>query len=194
MKRRIINLFIIAAGTLMLSSCSYNSIISLDEAAKKAWSDVETAYQQRADLMPNIVATVKGESKFEQETLTAITEARSKATSIQIKADELTPENLEKFQAAQAQLTGALSRLMAVSENYPQLQATQAYKDLMAELSRTEGTIRIARKDYNEAVQNYNTKIRSFPSNITAGLFSFKQKEMFKADSGSERAPKVKFD
>lgn len=154
---------------------------------------METAYQQRADLIPNIVETVKGESKFEQETLTAIVEARAKATSIQLNADDLTEENMAKFQAAQTQLTGALSRLMAVSENYPQLQATQAYKDLMAELSRTEGTIRIARKDYNEAVQNYNTKIRSFPSNITAGLFKFKQREMFKADSGTENAPKVKF-
>ncbi|MFN8282046.1 MAG: LemA family protein [Chitinophagales bacterium] len=191
--KRMVNFMVIAIGTLFLSSCSYNNIISLDEAAKKAWSDVETAYQQRADLIPNIVETVKGESKFEQETLTAIVEARAKATSIQLNADDLTEENMAKFQAAQTQLTGALSRLMAVSENYPQLQATQAYKDLMAELSRTEGTIRIARKDYNEAVQNYNTKIRSFPSNITAGLFKFKQREMFKADSGTENAPKVKF-
>lgn len=194
MKKRIINLFVIAIGTLMLSSCSYNNIISLDEGSKKAWADVEAAYQERADLIGNLVETVKGEAKFEKETLTEIIEARSKATSIQLKAEDVTPENMAKFQAAQAQLSGALSRLLAVSENYPQLRATQAFQDLMAQLSRIESIVKIARKDYNESVQNYNTKIRSFPSNITAGIFKFKQKEMFKAEQGAEKATKVKFD
>jgi LemA protein len=194
MKRRIINLFVIAIGTLMLSSCSYNNIISLDETSKKAWADVEAAYQERTDLIGNLVETVKGEAKFEKETLTAVIEARSQATSIQLKAEDVTPENMAKFQAAQAQLSGALSRLLAVSEQYPQLRATQAFQDLMAQLSRIESIVKIARKDYNESVQNYNIKIRSFPSNITAGIFSFKQKEMFKADPGAEKATKVKFD
>lgn len=191
--KKIINFFVIAIGTLMLSSCSYNNIISLDEAAKKAWADVETQYQRRSDLIGNLVETVKGEAKFEKETLTAVIEARANATSIQLKADDITPENMAKFQAAQAQLTGALSRLMAVSEQYPQLRATQAFQDLMAQLDRTEGMISIARKDYNEAVQNYNIKIRSFPANVTAGVFKFKQREMFKADAGTEKAPTVKF-
>ena len=194
MKRRIINLFVIAIGTLLLSSCSYNSIISLDEGVKKAWSDVEAQYQRRSDLIGNLVETVKGEAKFERETLQAVVDARSKATSIQLNADDITPENMAKFQQAQAQLNGALSRLLAVSENYPQLKATQAFQDLMNQLEGTENRVTIARQKYNDAVQSYNIKIRSFPSNVTAGIFSFKQKEMFKADTGTEKAPKFKFD
>ena len=173
MKRRIINLFVITIGTLMLSSCSYNSIISLDEGVKKAWAVVEAQYQRRSDLIGNLVETVKGEAKFERETLQAVVDARSKATSIQINADDITPENMAKFQQAQA---------------------TQAFQDLMNQLEGTENRVTIARQKYNDAVQSYNIKIRSFPSNVTAGIFSFKQKEMFKADTGTEKAPKFKFD
>jgi LemA protein len=183
----------VLCGTFFLQGCSYNTLVSYDEAAKKTWADVEAAYQRRSDLVGNLVQTVKGEAKFEKETLTAVVEARAKATSIQLNADDLTPENISKFQAAQAQLSGALSRLLVVSEQYPDLKTNAQFGELMNELERTENRINIARRDYNESVQVYNTKLRSFPSNITASLFKFKQREMFKSDPGSEKAPKVEF-
>lgn len=193
MRKKILQFLMIFSSTLLLQSCSYNSIVSNDEASKKAWADVEAAYQRRADLIDNLVQTVKGEAKFEKETLTAVVDARAKATSIQLSADDLTPENMAKFQQAQAQLSGALSRLLVVSEQYPDLKTNAQFGELMNELERTENRINIARRDYNQAVQTYNTQIRSFPSNITAGLFKFKEKEMFKAEPGSEKAPKVQF-
>ena len=193
MKKKLYSMLLIAVTVMLLPSCSYNSLVSYDEASKKAWADVEAAYQRRSDLVGNLVETVKGEAKFEKETLTAVVEARSKATSIQLKADDITPENMAKFQEAQAQLSGALSRLLAVAESYPDLKTNAQFGELMNELERTENRINIARRDYNEAVQNYNTKVRSFPANITAGLFKFKQREPFKADAGSEKAPKVQF-
>ncbi len=193
MKKKFVYLLLITASTFLLPSCSYNSLVSYDEAAKKSWADVEAAYQRRTDLVGNLVETVKGEAKFEKETLTAVIEARSKASSIQLSADDLTPENIAKFQAAQAQLSGALTRLLAVAEAYPNLKTNAQFGELMNELERTENRINIARRDYNQTVQDYNTKVRSFPSNITAGLFKFKQREPFKADPGSEKAPKVQF-
>ena len=193
MNKRIVKLLFVVASTFLLQGCSYNSIISYDEATKKALADVEASYQRRADLIDNLVQTVKGEAKFEKETLTAVIEARSKASSIQLNADDLTPENIAKFQAAQAQLSGALTRLLAVAEQYPDLKTNAQFGELMNELERTENRINIARRDYNQSVQNYNTQIRSFPSNITAGIFKFKQKEPFKSDPGSEKAPKVQF-
>lgn len=193
MNKRFFYLILLFTGSLFFQSCSYNSIISNDEAVKKAWADVEASYQRRADLIGNLVETVKGEAKFEKETLIAVIDARSKATSIQLKADDITPENMAKFQQAQAQLSGALSRLLVVAEQYPNLKATQAFSDLMNELERTENRINIARRDYNGAVQAYNTQIRSFPANITAAIFKFKTHESFKSDPGSEKAPKVQF-
>lgn len=193
MKKRFFYLVLILSSTLFLQSCSYNNIVSNDEAVNKAWADVEASYQRRADLVGNLVETVKGEAKFEKETLVQVIEARSKATSIQLKAEDITPENMAKFQAAQAQLTGALSRLLAVSENYPNLKATEAFADLMNQLERTENRINVTRQDYNASVQNYNTSIRTFPANITANIFKFKSKEPFKADPGAEKAPKVQF-
>ena len=193
MNKRIVKLLFVVASTFLLQGCSYNSIISYDEATKKALADVEASYQRRADLIDNLVQTVKGEAKFEKETLTAVIEARSKASSIQLNADDLTPENIAKFQAVQAQLSGALTRLLAVAEQYPDLKTNAQFGELMNELERTENRINIARRDYNQSVQNYNTQIRSFPSNITAGIFKFKQKEPFKSDPGSEKAPKVQF-
>lgn len=184
----------ILLSTLFLQSCSYNTLVSGDEGVKKAWADVEASYQRRADLIGNLVETVKGEAKFEKETLTAVIEARAKATSIQLKTDDLTPENIAKFQQAQSQLSGALSRLLVVAEQYPNLKATQAFENLMNELERTENRINIARRDYNAAVQDYNTHVRSFPSNLIAKMFGFKTHEPFKADPGSEKAPKVNFD
>ena len=193
MNKRIVKLLFVVASTFLLQGCSYNSIISYDEATKKALADVEASYQRRADLIDNLVQTVKGEAKFEKETLTAVIEARSKASSIQLNADDLTPENIAKFQAVQAQLSGALTRLLAVAEQYPDLKTNAQFGELMNELERTENRINIARRDYNQSVQNYNTQIRSFPSNITAGIFKFKQKEPFKSDPGSEKVPKVQF-
>lgn len=191
--KKLFQMLIIACGTLMLSGCSYNHIVSLDESAKEAWSNVEAAYQRRADLVGNLVETVKGNAKFEQTTLTAVIEARSKATSIQLNADQLTPENIAKFQEAQNNLSGALSHLLAVVENYPELKTNNQFAELMTELERTENRINIARRDYNASVKDYNTQIRSFPSNITAMLFKFKEREGFKADAGTEKAPKVQF-
>lgn len=193
MKKQFIYLSALIISSFFLQSCSYNSIVSNDEGVKKAWADVEAAYQRRADLIGNLVETVKGEAKFEKETLIAVIDARSKATSIQLKAEDITPENMAKFQEAQAQLSGALSRLLAVAEQYPNLKATEAFSELMNQLERTENRINIARRDYNAAVQNYNTQIRTFPSNITAMIFKFKEKEPFKADPGAEKAPKVQF-
>jgi LemA protein len=193
MTKKFLSFLLIAVSVLLLPSCSYNSLVSKDEASKKSWADVEAAYQRRSDLIGNLVETVKGEAKFEKETLTAVVEARSKATSIQLSADDLTPENIQKFQAAQAQLSGALSRLLAVAESYPDLKTNAQFGELMNELERTENRINIARRDYNQSVQDYNTQVRSFPSNITAGLFKFKQREPFKADPGAEKAPKVQF-
>lgn len=185
------------AGALILlvslSGCGYNSMVSLDEDVKAKWNQVETQYQRRSDLIPNLVNTVKGAAKFEQETLTQVTEARAKATQVTVDPDKLTPENIEKFQAAQGQVSQALGRLLMVTENYPQLKATEQFRDVSAELSGTENRIAVARKDFNQAVQTYNTKVRSFPTNLTAGLFGFSQKTGFKADAGAEKAPKVDF-
>lgn len=191
--KRLFQVLLIAMGTMMLSGCSYNRIIALDEGAKEAWANVEAAYQRRSDLIGNLVETVKGNAKFEQTTLTAVIEARSKASSIQLSADELTPENIAKFQEAQANLSGALSRLLAVVENYPELKTNNQFAELMLELERTENRINIARRDFNASVKDYNTQIRSFPSNITAMIFKFKEREGFKADAGAEKAPKVSF-
>lgn len=193
MKKRLLHLVVLLTSTLFFQSCSYNSIISNDETVKKAWADVEASYQRRTDLITNLVETVKGEAKFEKETLTEVIEARSKATSMQLDVKDLTPENMAKFQAAQSQLSGALSRLMVVVEKYPDLKSNAQFGDLINELERTENRINIARRDYNSTVQTYNTQIRSFPTNITAMIFSFKQHEPFKADPGSEKAPKIKF-
>lgn len=193
MKKRLLTIVGALALVVSMSGCGYNSMVSLDEGVKAKWNQVETQYQRRSDLIPNLVNTVKGAAKFEQSTLTAVTEARAKATQVTVDPDKLTPENIEKFQAAQGQVSQALGRLMMITENYPQLKATEQFRDVSAELSGTENRIAVARKDFNEAVQTYNTKVRSFPTNLTAGLFGFKQKTGFKAEAGAEKAPKVEF-
>lgn len=192
MKKVLIGIAIVALASL-LSSCGYNSIVKLDENVKTQWNNVETQYQRRADLIPNLVSTVKGAAKFEQETLTAVIEARSSASKITIDPDKLTEENIQKYQAAQGQITQALGKLMMLTENYPQLKATDQFRDLSAQLEGTENRITVARKDYNQAVNDYNVKVRSFPNNITAGMFGFGQKAGFKADAGAQNAPKVEF-
>lgn len=181
----------VLVGAMSLSSCSYNSMVTADENIKGKWGQVETQYQRRADLIPNLVATVKGEANFEKSTLTEVVQARAKATSIQVDASKLTPESIQQYQAAQGQLSTALGRLLQVTENYPTLRANDAFRGLQSQLEGTENRISIARKDFNEAVQAYNSKIRSFPANLTAKMFGFKEKGYFQADPASAKAPKV---
>ena len=174
--------------------CSgYNKIVKEDENVKASWSNVQSSYQRRADLIPNLVNTVKGEANFEQETLTRVIEARAKATSTTLTADQLTPENIERFQQAQSQLSGALSRLLVTVEQYPNLKANEGFRALQAGLAGTENRINVARNDFNTAVNSYNVRVRSFPMNIFAGMFGFRAREGFKADEGSQSAPKVDF-
>ncbi|WP_316823175.1 LemA family protein [Pedobacter gandavensis] len=193
MKKTVLAIVGILVLLVAISGCGYNGLVKLDEDVKAKWNQVETQYQRRSDLIPNLVNTVKGAAKFEQSTLTQVTEARAKATQVTIDPDKLTPENIEKYQAAQGQVSQALGRLLMVTENYPELKATEQFRDVSAELAGTENRIAVARKDFNEAVQTYNTKVRSFPNNITAGIFGFSQKAGFKAEAGAEKAPKVEF-
>lgn len=173
---------------------TYNSLVSQEEQVEQAWADVETTYQRRADLIPNLVNTVRGAADFEQETLESVTEARARATSINLTADDLNdPAQVRAFQEAQTELSGALGRLLAVAENYPQLRATEAFRDLQAQLEGTENRINVARTRYNEAVRGYNTSVRRFPANIFAGLFGFERRTPFEADPGAEDAPTVDF-
>jgi LemA protein len=176
-----------------LSSCGYNSMVEKREAVNGAWGNVESAYQRRADLIPNLVSTVKGAANFEQTTLTAVVEARAKATSIQLTADDLTEENLQKFQEAQDGLKGALKSLMMVTENYPELKATASFQELQAQLEGTENRINTERNLFNEAVKDYNAYIASFPQLMFAKMFGFTPKAYFKAAAGTEKAPEVKF-
>ncbi len=172
--------FYILVAALTLSGCGYNDFQRLDEQTKSAWSEVLNQYQRRADLVPNIVATVKGEATFEQETLTKVIEARAKATSIQVTPETLNnPEVFQKFQAAQGELGSALSRLMAVSEQYPNLKANEGFRDLRVQLEGTENRVTVARNRYIQAVQAYNVLARSFPSNLTAMVFSYQPKPVF---------------
>lgn len=186
-----------AALALSVSGCGYNTFQSNDEQIKASWSEVVNQYQRRADLVPNLVSTVKGEAKFEQDTLTKVIEARSKATSIQATPELVNnPEAFQKFQQAQGQLTGALSRLMAVSENYPNLRANQGFRDLSAQLEGTENRITVARNRYIKSVQDYNVTLRSFPSNLTAMVFGYKEKPNFTVENEKEisKPPSVGFD
>ena len=183
-------------ATLALTGCGYNTFQTTDEQVKASWSEVINQYQRRADLVPNLVATVKGEAKFEQDTLTKVIEARSKATSIQATPELINdPAAFQKFQAAQGQLTGALSRLMVVSENYPNLRANQGFRDLSAQLEGTENRITVARNRYIKSVQDYNVTVRSFPSNLTAMVMSYKEKANFTVENETEisRPPSVEF-
>ncbi|GGK89043.1 LemA family protein [Rufibacter glacialis] len=175
------------------SSCGYNDMVQKDEQVSSQWAQVQNSYQRRADLVPNLVNTVKGAANFEKETLTQVIEARAKATSIQLNADQLTPENMEKFQAAQSQLSGSLSRLMATAEAYPDLKANQNFLELQAQLEGTENRISVERQKFNTTVQDYNTYIRAFPRNFFAGWFGFEKKGYFQADAGAQNAPTVQF-
>ncbi len=175
------------------SSCGYNTMVQKDETVDTAWANVQNAYQRRADLIPNLVNTVKGAANFEQETLTRVIEARAKATSVQLSGDDLTPENIERFQQAQGELGGALSRLLVSVEQYPELKANQNFLELQAQLEGTENRIAVERRNFNEAVQDYNTTVRSFPNNLMAGMYGFERKGHFQADPGAQNAPTVQF-
>ncbi|HEX6181084.1 MAG TPA: LemA family protein [Chitinophagaceae bacterium] len=196
MKGRNIVLIVIIALILIVGGCGcsgYNNLVSQDETVKKAWANVETDYQNRNDLVGNLVETVKGAANFERTTLTEVINARARATSVNISADSLTPENIQKFQNAQAQLTGALSRLLVSVERYPELKANQNFLQLQGQLEGIENGIRNSRKTFNDAVNTYNVQVRRFPTNIFAGIFGFRQKQPFAAEEGAEKAPKVQF-
>lgn len=200
MKSRFIRFVIYAAlgaSALVLTGCGYNQFQSLDEQTKSAWSEVLNQYQRRADLIPNVVATVKGEAAFEQDTLTRVVEARAKATSIQVTPETLNdPAAFSKFQAAQGELSSALSRLLVVTENYPSLKANQGFQDLRVQLEGTENRITVARNRYIQTVQAYNVLARSFPNNLTAMVFGYSVKPNFTVQNEAQIAapPAVNFD
>ena len=172
---------------------TYNGFVNKEEGLKGAWADVETQYQRRADLIPNLVSTVKGYAAHETQTLNEVTEARARATSINLSADDLTPERLAQFQRAQAEVRSALGRLIAVSESYPDLKANQNFLELQAQLEGTENRIAVARKDFNAAAQQYNVSVRRFPANLVARMFGFGQKPYFESAEGAAAAPQVTF-
>jgi len=191
----IISIVIILFVILIASWASriYNNLVSKEEAVNQQWANVENVYQRRSDLIPNLVATVKGVANFEQSTLTAVIEARAKATQVTVDPKNLTPESLQKFQEAQNGVSSALGRLMVVVEKYPELKATQNFSELQAQLEGTENRITVERRTFNESAQAYNTYLRKFPASIFAGMFGFQKKAYFEADAGAEKAPKVEF-
>lgn len=178
---------------LSLSSCGYNTMVEKDEAVSTAWSNVENQYQRRADLIPNLVNTVKGYAAHEKETLEEVVAARTKATQVTVDAEDLTPEKLKAYQEAQGEVGSALGRLLAITENYPDLKANENFKELQAQLEGTENRISVERRNFNEAAKDYNTYIRKFPNNIVSGIFGFEKRPYFEAESGSEKAPVVEF-
>ncbi|MFN3800471.1 LemA family protein [Belliella pelovolcani] len=196
MKKALIPILVIALIGLFVYTKAvgvYNTFVQTEETINGQWAEVETQYQRRADLIPNLVNTVKGYADFEQQTLTNVIEARSKATAITLQADDLTPENLAKFQQAQDQLSGSLSRLLVAVERYPDLKANQNFLELQAQLEGTENRIAVARRNFNQSVQGYNSNLRTFPNNIFAGWYGFERKGYFEATAGAENAPTVEF-
>mgnify|MGYP002620282899 CR=1 FL=1 len=196
MKKSLITIIVIAVvalGLISWATGAYNSMVEVQEKATTALANVQSTYQRRADLIPNLVETVKGYAAHEKETLDGVVNARAKATSINLEAGELTPEKLQEFQAAQSELSSALGRLIAVGEAYPDLKANENFRDLQVQLEGTENRINEARNKYNAAVQEYNVTIRRFPKNIFAGIFGFDKMAKFEAEAGAEKAPKVDF-
>ncbi len=192
MKKVLFFMAVIISG-MFFTGCGYNKMVTMDEAVTSSWSQVENVYQRRADLIPNLVETVKGYAQHEQETLTKVIEARSQATSVKIDPANLTPETISQFQEAQQGISSALSRLMVVVEQYPDLKANQNFLDLQAQLEGTENRITVERQKFNETTQAYNAYIRRFPELITAKIFGFKKKPYFESQPGAEKAPEVKF-
>ena len=187
-------IFLVVAGVLVIWAISaYNGLVTMEEKVSNQWANVETQYQRRADLIPNLVNTVKGYAAHEKSTLEGVIEARSKATQIKVEAKDLTPEKLAEYQKAQGEVTSALGKLLAVSERYPDLKANQNFLELQAQWEGTENRITVARKNFNDTAKEYNTAVRRFPKNIFAGIFGFDKKAYFEAEAGSEKAPKVEF-
>ncbi len=184
---------LLALVSTLLSSCSYNTMVSLDEGVTSQWAQVENVYQRRSDVIGNLVATVKGYANFEKDVLVSVTEARAKATATTIDASKLTPENVAKFQEAQEGLSSAVSRLLVSVERYPDLKANQNFLELQAEIVGANNRITVERQKFNEITKEYNTKIRSFPSNLTAGMFGFEKKGYFEAEKGAEKNPEIDF-
>lgn len=183
----------VVAVLVLWAISAYNGMVKVEEDATTAWAKVQSAYQRRADLIPNLVEVVKGYASHEKETLEGVINARAKATQITVDPNNLTPEKLQEFQAAQGELSQALGRLMVVQEQYPELKANENFKDLQVQLEGTENRINEARNKFNTAVQEYNTLVRSFPKNIVAGLFGFDKMTKFEAEAGAQKAPEVKF-
>lgn len=193
MKNFKISFLLIIFASIFFSSCSYNSMVEKDEAVSSQWGQVQNAYQRRADLIPNLVNTVKGYASHESQTLTDVVEARAKATQITVNADDLTEENIKKYQEAQGQVSTALGKLLMVQEQYPDLKANQNFMALQDELAGTENRIAVERNKYNEAVKSYNQYIRKFPRNIYSGWYGFSKKAYFEAEAASQTAPTVQF-
>jgi LemA protein len=186
-------LILVVALVALWGVKAYNNMVSQEEGVSTAWANVESQYQRRADLIPNLVNTVKGYAAHESETLQAVVNARTKATSINIDAENMTAEQLQEFQKAQSEVGGALGRLIAVAENYPDLKANQNFLELQAQLEGTENRIAVERKNFNEAAKKYNTYIRKFPQSLLSGVFGFDKKPYFEAEEGSQKAPTVQF-
>src|SRR5690606_21163014 len=188
---------IIVLGLLLIGGCMtcniQKSLVTLDENTTSKWGEVQNQYQRRADLVPNLVNTVKGAANFEKSTLEAVTQARANATSLKVDADDLSPEKIREFQQRQGELSQALGRLLMITENYPELKANQNFLSLQDQLEGTENRITVARKNFNDAVQQYNTKLRVFPNNIFGGMLGFERKGMFEADAAAQQAPTVEF-
>lgn len=195
MKNLTLGIVLIILGLVVLvPGCnSYNRFVNLDENVENAWSKVESEYQRRADLIPNLVNTVKGVADFEQETLTAVTQARARATSVNIDPSNLSAQKLAEFQQAQGQLSQSLGRLLVAVERYPELKANQSFQELQAQLEGTENRIKVARNNYNDVVTEYNKSVRRFPSSLFAGIFGFDRRAQFEAEAGADQAPEVNF-
>jgi len=193
MKKSTIILVAVIAALAMWAISAYNGMVKMDESVSTAWSNVENQYQRRADLIPNLVNTVKGYAAHEKETFEAVVSARSKATQMTIDADNLTPEKLQQSQKAQGEIGAALGRLLAITENYPELKANENFKELQAQLEGTENRISRERRNFNEVARTYNTSIRTFPKSILAGMFGFDKRPYFEAEEGANKAPEVKF-
>ena len=193
MKKSTIGLIVVLAAVAMWAISAYNGMVKLDEAVSTSWSNVENQYQRRADLIPNLVNTVKGYASHEKETFEAVVAARTKATQMTVDADNLTPEKLQEFQKAQGEVGAALSRLLAITEAYPELKANQNFLELQAQLEGTENRISVERKNFNETARTFNTSIRTFPRSLLAGIFGFEKRPYFEAEEGANKAPDVQF-
>ena len=195
MRSLVLAVVLIGLGLILFAGgCnSYNNFVNIEEDVENEWGKVQSAYQRRADLIPNLVNTVKGVADFEKSTLTEVTQARARATSINIDPTNLTPEKMKEFQEAQSGLSQSLGRLLVVSENYPQLRASENFKELQVQLEGTENRIKVARDRYNDIVTEYNKKVRRFPGSLFAGIFGFGQKAQFEAEASAQQAPKVEF-